>query len=387
MAGKKHQYTIHINGGSKQKELTYQYGRVKNISLRIGKKKATIAFETGTAMTAAELTSFKSNLFRDAYRKAYLLHALKIDEGLEVKRLEVIIDGDITSFDEKDAFFPFLFSMIDNKPLSLSKSWGDLTPAIQTTTKSEMDNDLRFVSAFSYLSSKSKQYAVERFTNLWTAMNAYYSYIAHLYEKELRSELGMTDENGTIKNQQLKLVRKDCRSIGALCWLLYPKYENPKNADELWKHNYNTEKILCNYSSSQIHELYEASLSEIKGEPLPAQYKDLAECAELFGVPLYTYLLLIYTYHWRCNLLHGNRATMLFCAYNDYEIAVLHTVNYFLDRFLNEAIPKMFKSDFFTNGYDKVKQYMRETSLKPSGVSEYDNQFKKEKEKYRKIDQ
>lgn len=382
MAGNKHQYIIHINGGSKQNALIYQYGRVKGISLRIGKQKATIAFETGSNMSAAELTSFKSHLFRDAYRKVYLLHALMKNEGLDVKEIEIFIDGDSYSYNQKDPHFPFMFSMIDIKPLGLSKSWSDLIPAILMTPKSEMDKDFRFVSAFSFLASKSKQYTIERFTNLWTSMNAYYSYIASLYEKELKSELGMVDDNEPLKNRDLKLMKVDGRSIGALCWLLYPKYMYPKNAEELWKHNYKTEKILSEYSPSQIHDLYEACLSETRGVELPARYNDLAECAELFGVPLYTYLLLINAYHWRCNLFHGNRATMLFSAYNDYDISVLHTINYFLDEFLNDAIPKMFHNDFFAGDYEKVKQYMREISTKQSGENEFDKQFRKEKKKY-----
>ena len=73
---------------------------------------------------------------------------------------------------------------------------------------------------------------------------------------------------------------------------------------------------------------------------------------------------------------------MLFCAYNDYEIAVLHTINYFMDRFLNEAIPKMFHEDFFEKDYDLIKQYMRETSKKPSGESDFEKAYEKERKKH-----
>lgn len=380
MAEKKHKYLININGGSGKSELIYQYGRVKNISLRIGRQRATIIFETNTAMTAVDITSFRGNLFRDAYRKAYLLHALIKNEGLVVNRIDVNIDGEQTSFDENDSFFPFMFSMIEKKPLTLSESWSDLVPAFLASTKTKMEKDYRFVSAFSYFASKSKRYLIEQFTNLWTAVNAYYSYIALCYENELRVELGIAVNNEPIKyKKELLMIKNDKRSIGALCWLLYPKYEYPKNSEELWKHNNNTEKILSKYSSFQIQELYEASFAELTGTALPSKYTDLAECAELFGVPLFTYLLLIYPYHWRCDLFHGNRATMLFCAYNDYEISVLHTVNYFLDRFLNEAIPQLFQEDFFVNDYEKVKQYMRKISLMSNGVNDFDKKFEKER--------
>ena len=377
MSIRKHKYIIHFNKGSKAKELLYNYGKVNNISLRISNQRATISFETGSKYVAEDLISFKSNLFRDAYRKIYFLHALINNCGLDVRNIEVVIDGNNTFYDKDYPHFPFLFSMIEKKNLGLYDEWSELVPDVLSIPKSKMDDDLRFVAAFSYLAAGSKQYEVERFTDLWTSMNAYYSYIAFRYENELRNELGIQHNGGSL-HASLKIQKNDSLSRGALCWILCPgryQVKSRKEADELWKNNYKTERILCDFSESGIRDLYEASKEEIEGGAFPLQYDELASCAKLFGVPVYTYLLLIYPYHWRCNLFHGNRTTMLFSAYNDYEIAVLHTVNYFLKSFLNKAIPEMFTNDFFTSSYKSIKEYMRRVTRKPNGTNDFDKRF------------
>lgn len=195
---------------------------------------------------------------------------------------------------------------------------------------------------------------------MWTSMNSYYSFVALNYENMLRKEYEIDDK--VALPDSLCLLHKDSQSIGALCWILSKRYRkiSRKDADELWKNNYDTEKILCTYNELQIRELYQAAKNQMVGEPLPEQYAELVKCAEKFGAPLFTYLLLIYPYHWRCNLFHGNRTTLLFCAYNDYEIAVIRTVNYFLEMFLNESIPETFQTDFSMKYYETVKQYLQE---------------------------
>ncbi len=95
--------------------------------------------------------------------------------------------------------------------------------------------------------------------------------------------------------------------------------------------------------------LYEKAREALAGnKELPEECKKLEQCAARFGVSLFSYLLLIYPYHLRCKFLHGDRSRLLVVAYNDYEMNVLRTVNYFLQHFLDSEIPKMFLDGFWT---------------------------------------
>lgn len=114
--------------------------------------------------------------------------------GLRVDKIEIIIDGDVREYDKYYPSFPFLYSMIGHDNLGLGGAWKNLIPDTLTVAKSVMDKDLRFVSAFSFLMAQSKRYETERFSNLWTAMNAYYSYVVLCFEKKLRAELGIRED-------------------------------------------------------------------------------------------------------------------------------------------------------------------------------------------------
>ena len=375
---KKHIYVINFNGGSGQNKKLYQFGSVKDIALYIGKNKASIRYESGALKEQEDFITFRIKLFRDAYRKVHLLHALIYNTGLKVDRIAIIIDGAAKEYDKSCPSFPFLYSMIKPKDLGLGGAWKDLIPETLTVAKSVMDKDLRFVSAFSFLMAKSKDYETERFSSLWTAMNAYYSYVALCYEKMLRAELGAGENE---KLHSALTLHGDYQMIGALCWLIGGKYRSygKEDTDRLWRRHC-VENALGHCEEPQVQKLYEAAVEEASGAELPAEYADLASCAEEIRVSLFGLLLLVYPYHWRCDLFHGNRTPVLFLACTDHELTMLHVINYFLERFLNESIPKMFKEDFFTEAeYEKVKQYMRLITPDKGGKNKFDKYFESTK--------
>ena len=211
---KKHVYIININGGSKEQELLYNYSTTKNVSICIGMQQASITYQKGTKWEAEELVSFKDKLFRDAFRKVYLLHALIMNQGLIVHEIEIVIDNISARFDETITAFPFMYSMISNEELKLSDKWKEIIPEVILTPKSKMDTDLRFGALFSYLSSRSKKYLIEQFTDLWTAMNSYYSYIAFNCEKMIRENRG--EEFSRMLFKKHGLYKNDADSIGML---------------------------------------------------------------------------------------------------------------------------------------------------------------------------
>ena len=350
----KHKYEIIINTPCKSQEAVYDYGNIKNISLAVENQKAHIKYEVGTLRTATDILKFRYKDFRDAYRKVILLHAIRFNSGLEIKKIIVKIDEESFLFDkdhDEIGFFPYMFSMIKKKDLELGESWKELEKDIVKSTSTQVKEDLRFSAAYSFLASKNREFLVDRFANLWTAMNAYYGFVAHKYEDKLMKDYGLDS-----LSKKLKLSKTDADSIGLVSWLIYPQYAAESDREELnkkWTNNYDVERLIENYSISDIKKLYDSAKKELRGETLPNKYTELADRATEFKVKIYSFFTFVYPYHLRCKYFHGESPTVLLAAYNDYEIRTLELVNYFLTMFLNEKIPLMFKKDFWNDKNQK----------------------------------
>ena len=345
-----HHYEIIINDASRTQIVEYEFGSIKNISLSVEKQKVHIRFETTVLRKLQDILSFRYKDVKDAFRKAFLIHAVLFSKGLEIKRIIIKIDDCSFLIDKEHdptGHFPYYYSMISVEDLGLNTSWKSLIGIIGKTTKTKAENDIRFSCLYSFLASSTREYEIDRFANLWTAMNAFYSYITRRYEEKLKIEYDLSSLSGG-----LKIAGRDSESIGLLSWLLDPQYTDISNKDklrDLWKNNYEVERILTDYAVSDIEELYRETLNNLGGEPLPSKYRVFMKRAEAFNVKPYPFFLLIYPYNLRCKYFHGNIPTILFAAYNDYELSVLRVVNFFISTFLNEHIPRLFKDDFWTD--------------------------------------
>ncbi len=163
------------------------------------------------------------------YRKAYLIHAIRYQEGLEVKKLSISVDGEEYVYDSQVPNFPFLFSMVGKK-LNLDPSWEGLSEAILHTTKTKQDEDLRFSAAYSYLAGLNRKLGIDKFTNFWISMNAYYTYRGCCYQQYLRKVYGAG------KDEADKLcISTESQLIGSLAWKFDGHYQclSKKEADEL----------------------------------------------------------------------------------------------------------------------------------------------------------
>ena len=353
----KHTYEIVFNNNATSLSEEYTFGR-SLVKIDVGMQCAKIQFSYSRLKTVDDFITFSDKLFRDAYRKAILLHAVNFSRGLNVKTICISIDGTKTVLspdNDPNGYFPYLFSMIRGDDLCLHESWKTVSSSICNTTKTKIDEDLRFAAAYSFLASKNRDFYIDRFLNLWTAMNAYYSYVSDCYERTVMKEYSLE----SIKNGKLKLKGKDSASMGLVAWLMEPRFPNVSDQcvlDELkgkWKKNYDVENELRHYSDVEIAELCDASYNALLGGELDGKYKKLSARSEEFGVSLFVFLLIEYSYNFRCRVFHGNSPTMLIMAYNDYEITSLNTINYFLERFLNENIPMMFQEDFWDENKQK----------------------------------
>lgn len=60
----------------------YQYGPTSGIKLSVGEQAVLLEFNMTVSKQFDDIVSMKVQLISDAMRKAYLIHALKQDEGL-----------------------------------------------------------------------------------------------------------------------------------------------------------------------------------------------------------------------------------------------------------------------------------------------------------------
>lgn len=366
-------YRIIINSENYSDKWMYDYSSNKGIIILLGLNSAQIIFCMKTKRTIEEIVSFKSPLVRDAYRKVYQLHAVVFNRGLNVNKLKIYSGDEVSCFDCSNENFPFLFSMINNSDLGLNKTWRNLDNAIISSTKSKKDSDLRFASMFSYFASKSREYEIDRFSNLWTSMNSYYSYENKCYEHYLKTEYKISD-NSHLKKMQIK---QEADMIGAALWQIDNRYTkfSKDEANKIWSDDdYAIEKALTGCTEEEIEELYNTLYYNLSSNELPTKYRVFQDRAEKFGLSAFTFMLFEYSYHWRCKIFHGSRCTLVFSAYNDYEICVMRAINYFLDRFLNENIPQMFSDKF----WDEEKQEKMEKYI-------FHIKTEKESQKYRDL--
>ena len=188
-------------------------------------------------------------------------------------------------------------------------------------------------------------------------MNAYYSYTAFCYEKTMKETYGLREVSG-----KLKILGRDAESMGAVAWQLdphFPSINDKTRLTELWQGNYVIENELRSYSAENARDLYDSAVAALTEENINPRYEALNRRAAEFDMALFPFLLIEYPYNWRCKYLHGNRTTALFMAYNDYEMGVLTTINYFLERFLDTAIPEMFSDSFWSEEKQtKVMEFM-----------------------------
>ena len=274
--------------------------------------------------------------------------------------------------------------MLSGSDLQLPDSWrnADFIQSIVTPSTSQHNNDTRFAALASFLLSRCRrQFYIEQFSSLWTAMNAYYNFIGSAYEKRLLEEInnGRTEKIQwkELQKKKLNLTRNDSGSISALMHLQKPGIHKPTEEEEkkaVKDKMYDSVSVLLQkLSQEEIEDLYRISLSGLSDQEqsiLPDRYKPIQDVADRLQMPAYTFLLLQFPYYWRCNYFHGNKPTTIISAFNDRSIAVLRTINYFLDSFLCDEIPKLLRDDFFDdNFYTNVKRAVNNRTN--NGINRY----------------
>ncbi len=369
MAQKKHNYVVFINGGSSTDPIIYQFGNVRGIKLSVEKQNVTISYEKGGAKKKSfqemiiDMVTFNDRCFRDAFRKAIMVHILRFSERLNISKICISIDDEKVELtkdnDPTGGHFPYMFSLLGETEFTLGDAWKSLDEMVCSSSKTNSEDDESIKEAYSamysYLASKGRLYEIDRFSNLWTAMNSYYRFIAGVFEKAFVEQNGLSSFP-----REMKTLGNEMHSQGILERMLNQKYfflkKNPLSKKEK-EDRFRVVRLLSDIPNDEIEKLYNQANNRLQNARARFDYADVQNWAEANGTSAYTYFLIRYAYKLRCDLLHGNSHTLFISAYNSYEIHALNIVNYFLDRFLDEAIPAMFDKEKWNNIVTKKAIY------------------------------
>lgn len=325
---------------------------------------AELHFQMGVKKDISQPEFFSEDLVKDAMRKMYLMHAMVFDGRLWIKTITVTRGDETVVYDKEAPHFPFLYSMLTASELRLPQSWREeeFLREVLTRPKSGADDDARFACLFSFLAGAGKRYEIEKFTCYWTAMNAHYNYLYSTYKA-----------NCSEQDRQRAGRGGDADCIGALMRVLGcgQRLTSQRERNETYKGLYGAVKVcLQGYTTEELEQLYR-ELYEVRMEPgyvpdrgtvMRQDLRDhLNNCLNRDSnrkptLSAWGFLLLEYAYHMRCKYLHGNKATILFTGFNDREIAAFRCLNVFLGNYLREAIPEMFREDWFDRDkFDAVR--------------------------------
>ena len=355
----KHQYIIVINKGCKMNQpISYKYGNTKDIQLRLCKHNATVSFEMCIQKTFTDFAEMKFNLFIDAYRKISLLHSIKYGEVIKIRKIIVFIDRE-----EHD--LPIekinLHSMLEKNKLDLTERWktNEFLSIIANVSKDSIQHDRRFCAAFAFLTSQCREYEIDRFINLWTAMNAYYGYISEWFIP-LYMQKNAFDSKTKEKSEHRRVSSESCE-ISFLMQLIHMGAKHKGFKDNM-RTFHNIERELKLLNNKDVAQLYDVAFSLMNGmnSKCNEKYKRLHEFAEEYGCPLYLILLLEMPYHLRCEYVHGNNPLLMLAYETNIELNTLRVVNYFLKKFLNDNIPSMFTDGFFDDSkYETILSFVK----------------------------
>lgn len=351
MAKASHLYTITINQKPGERApFEYEYASTR-FTLTIASGKARVAFRKGPLYDFEDFVSMQDSgrskaqdIFRDAMRKIHLMHVMKYGSSLTVNSITISIDGEEQIYTRKYPHFPFLNAMLRCNDLDLPDSWREVPfwNAVLNVSKTAASSDRRFVCLYSFLAGVSKGYDIEEFTCLWTAVNALYGYLVSCYNAQAKS-----------RGHKTVGERSEGPSIGALLRALDMGEKRPTRdeADKKRPLNGAMRSFLHAIPGDQLPALYAQLRAhrDVRGwVPEGPLGEHLRKCMDQTTMTAFAYMLIEYPYYLRCNYLHGSKATLLFCAYNDPELDAFRAVNLFLREFLKEMIPEIFRSDWFT---------------------------------------
>ncbi|NLT09948.1 MAG: hypothetical protein GXY08_10650 [Ruminococcus sp.] len=339
-------YTVIINKDiADTGSYTYSFRSTKKISMDIRKNRAKLSLSMSVFKSCEDFLN--SYLFRDAAKKMIMLHSILYGSRLVMKSVTLRIDDNEYTLNKADEGFPRLITILPKTGPGLPEAWKEkeFIQYLLTCTKKGGEKDQRFSAIESFLASKGKEYEIDIFTNLWTSMNAYYTYVATSCNNYLA---GMIED----KKDFPELAGNDSDCINLLVRLMNKnpdihRVEVGEKSSEMF-HKIGTEVV--SLSDEELIKLYEKAREELtngsKGnDRLKAKFPVFQKLASENSVDLFFLILLVFPYLCRCAFLHGKRPTLLTFFENEYEQRYLNKINIILNRYLSEILTSTFDPD------------------------------------------
>lgn len=314
---KKHIHKIVINGNKKYThKYTYKFGNTNDISIELSKDSLCITAELTKIYDKNEMISQGCYLFPDAIKKALTLHLILFSKNVTIKTMTVQIDDESAVVaDTRQGHTPPIFSMVDKELHNqIIEKWSaEEIEGFLGLTKSSDDSRLAALNAF--IISKSKVFETERFIYLWTAFNGMYNYYAKV----------VSDIKGVKYKKEWKKIEFMLKLIDGGTTLISDKdksvigYKVVAKVDK----NYNGD-----ISNSSLNDKYKVLAQEI------VELLINSDNNTPYDITPYGYLLMQFSYFFRCNIIHGDKPYALFSFADESEIKCLKCVNELLDEFI-----------------------------------------------------
>lgn len=335
-------YKIIINNIS-EKPFSYKYTFSKNnILIKIYGDALSIETDIGEDYTANQILSTNSYLlFPDAVKKALLLFVMKNSQNLRIWKTCVIKDDKILEEKilRKDEH-PFVQSMIfdklqDNDCLN---NWSNNEiNGLLKLSKSKYDQ--RIAALFAFIISQNKVLETDRFIYLWMSFNGMYGYLSsfvplHSEEKRHSEQKQLYYIQRYYDLGREKNFSSDNRKCIAKKLIDFLK-ESPEKVINKKSLESNTNKELCDKIQSLLA---------------------MGNCPKkVIDITVYGYLLIYFSYYFRCNIIHGNQPVDLFSYRDDINVKCLKIINGLLQEFIYNNLHKWFDDVYVSNLENKIK--------------------------------
>lgn len=281
----------------------------------------------------------ESDYFKDFIVKIYILHFILFSKELKITKLIIKVNEQEKKYNFEE--LPLLYSLVENslENNNIPEKWNDERFIKKFLDTPKTNYDSRFSALFAFIIAKSKKYEIERFENLWIAINGLYNFFSNKTAKERL--FGNTDK-------KYRISEKDQIYLFGICngWenCSISQAENDKIGKELLiAFNEINEEI----SFSKVN--FENGIWKEKiNKILSAEKKDNIDC--------YAFLLLHFAYYLRCQFFHANKPLPLITINGNPECKVLKLVNTLLEEYLSEKLYLFFIDDFLNKTTDLIEK-------------------------------